>query len=337
MKLMERVQRKLREKHYSIRTEEAYCKWIKSFIFFHGKRHPQEMGEVEISAFLSHLAVDRHVAASTQNQALNAVVFLYKQVLNVDLGDFGKFSRAKRPATVPTVMSHVEAMSVIECLEGIYKLQAMILYGGGLRPMECHRLRVKDIDFEMNRITVREGKGGKERVTILPACIKPFLQEHLRRVNRIHDRDLSLGLGEVGMPNALYRKNPHAAKEWGWQYVFPSDRISRCKRSGRKGRHHIDESGLQKAVKKAVRLAGITKRVTPHIFRHTFATNLLLSGYDIRTVQEFLGHKSVNTTMIYLHIIKADIDKVVSPLDIIEMPKRPMAVMEPIPLRRAAG
>jgi len=202
--------------------------------------------------------------------------------------------------------------------------------------MEVHRLRVKDVDFDANRITVREGKGGKETVTILPASIKPALQSHLARVKRIHDRDLSNGLGDVVMPNALYRKYPAAAKEWGWQYVFPSDRISTCKRSGRRGRHHIDESGLQKAVKKAVRLAGIVKRVTPHVFRHTFATNLLLSGYDIRTVQEFLGHKSVNTTMIYTHVIKADIGNVVSPLDIVEMPRRPLAVIEPIPFRKRA-
>ena len=330
---MERVRRKLRDKHYSPRTEEAYSYWIKKFIFFHNKRHPQEMGEIEINAFLSHLAVDRHVAASTQNQALNAVVFLYKQVLAKDLGGFGKFSRAKRSRSMPVVMAHEEAMGLIECLDGVYKLQAMLLYGGGLRPMECHRLRVKDIDFAANRITVRQGKGSKDRVTILPARIKPALESHLRRVERIHKHDLSNGLGEVALPKALHRKNPTAAKEWGWQYVFPSDRISICKRSGRKGRHHLDESGLQKAVKKAVKLAGIIKRVTPHIFRHSFATNMLLSGYDIRTVQEFLGHSSLNTTMIYTHVIKADIEKVVSPLDVIEMPKRPLAVMEPIPLR----
>lgn len=336
MKLMERVKRKLREKHYSSRTEEAYCYWIKKFIFFHGKRHPQEMGEIEINAFLSHLAVDRHVAPSTQNQALNAVVFLYKQVLDKDLGDFGKFSRAKRSRSMPVVMAHEEAMGLIECLDGVYKLQAMLLYGGGLRPMECHRLRVKDIDFVANRITVRQGKGAKDRVTILPARIKPALESHLRRVGRIHNHDISTGLGEVALPKALHKKNPTAAKEWGWQYVFPSDRISTCKKSGRKGRHHIDESGLQKAVKKAVKLAGIIKRVTPHIFRHSFATNMLLSGYDIRTVQEFLGHKSLNTTMIYTHIIKADIEKVVSPLDIIEMPKRPLAVVEPIPFKKRA-
>ena len=331
---MEQVIRKLRTKHYSIKTEIAYCKWIKQFILFHNKRHPNEMGEVEINKFLSYLAIDRYVAASTQNQALNAIVFLYKQVLDIELGDFGKFSRAKRPPIIPTVMTHEEAMAVIECLDGIYKLQSMILYGGGLRPMECHRLRVKDIDFAANRITVREGKGGKERVTILPARIKPSLESHLKRVERIHKHDLSLGLGETELPNALHRKNPTAAKEWGWQYIFPSDRISTCKRSGRKGRHHVDESGLQKAVKKAVRLTGITKRVTPHIFRHSFATNLLLSGYDIRTIQEFLGHKSLKTTMIYTHIIKADIEKVVSPIDIIEMPKRPLAAMDPIPLKR---
>ena len=336
MKLMERVRRKLREKHYSSRTEDAYSYLIKQFIFFHKKRHPQEMGEIEINAFLSHLAVDRHVAASTQNQALNAVVFLYKQVLAKDLGDFGKFSRAKRSRSIPVVMAHEEAMGLIECLDGVYKLQAMLLYGGGLRPMECHRLRVKDIDFAANRITVRQGKGSKDRVTILPARIKPELESHLRRVERIHKHDLSIGLGEVALPKALYRKNPTAAKEWGWQYVFPSDRISICKRSGRKGRHHLDESGLQKAVKKAVKLAGIIKRVTPHIFRHSFATNMLLSGYDIRTVQEFLGHTSLKATMIYTHVIKADIEKVVSPLDVIEMPKRPLAVMEPIPFRQRA-
>lgn len=336
MKLMEQVECRLRTKHYSIRTETAYCKWIKQFILFHHKRHPLEMGEIEINEFLSYLANNRHVAASTQNQALNAIVFLYKQVLDIKLGNFGKFSRAKKLPSLPTVMNHEEAISVIECLKGTYKIQGMILYGGGLRPMECHRLRVKDIDFTANSITIREGKGGKSRVTLLPARVKPDLESHLKRIERLHRYDLSIGLGEVELPNALYRKNPTAAKEWGWQYVFPSERISTCKRSGRKGRHHIDESGLQKAVKKAVKLAGIIKRVTPHIFRHSFATNLLLAGYDIRTIQEFLGHKSLQTTMVYTHIIKADIEKVVSPLDIINMPKMPLAVVEPIPLRKAA-
>jgi integron integrase len=336
MKLMERVRRKIREKHYSRRTEDAYTYWIKVFIFFHGKRHPEEMGEVEVNAFLSHLAVDRHVAASTQNQALNAIVFLYKQVLDITLGDFGAFSRAKRPRSIPTVMTHEEAMRLIDCLDGVYKLQAMILYGGGLRPMECHRLRIKDVDFAANRITVRQGKGMKERVTLLPARIKPVLEAHIKRVEMIHRHDLSNGLGEVNLPGALHRKNPTAAKEWGWQYVFPSDRISTCKRSGRKGRHHIDETGLQKVIKKAVKLAGIIKRVTPHVFRHSFATNMLLSGYDIRTVQEFLGHSSLNTTMIYTHVIKAEIGNVVSPLDLVDMPRRPMAAPEPIPFRKRA-
>ena len=336
MKLMEKVRRKIREKHYSPRTEEAYCYWIKQFIFFNGKRHPQDLGEAEISSFLSHLAVDCHVAPSTQNQALNALVFLYKQTLDISLGDFGKFSRAKRVRSIPTVMSHDEAMRLIDCLDGVYKLQGMILYGGGLRPMECHRLRVKDVDFAANRITIRQGKGGKERVTLLPARIKPALETHLKRVEMIHRHDLSNGLGEVNLPGALHRKNPTAAKEWGWQYVFPSDRISICKRSGRKGRHHIDESGLQKAVKKAVKLAGIVKKITPHIFRHSFATNMLFSGYDIRTVQEFLGHSSLNTTMIYTHVIKAEIGNVVSPLDLVDMPKRPMAAPEPIPFRKRA-
>lgn len=336
MKLMERVRRKIREKHYSPKTETTYTKWIKSFIFFHGKKHPQELGEREVSAFLSYLANERDVAASTQNQALNAVVFLYKHVLEIELGSFGKFSRAKRPRTVPTVMTHEEAMSVVECLDGVYKLQAMILYGGGLRPMECHRLRVKDIDFAANKVTIREGKGGKERVTLLAASIKSALQAHLNRVKRIHDYDLSIGLGEVALPHALHRKNPHAAREWGWQYVFPSKRISTCKKSGRKGRHHIDESGLQKAIKAATKIVGITKRVAPKTFRHTFATNLLLAGYDIRTIQDLLGHKKVETTMIYTHVIRAETDKVVSPIDILEMPKRPMAIIEPIPLRRSS-
>ena len=336
MKLMEQVKCRLRTKHYSIRTETAYCKWIKQFILFHNKRHPQEMGETEINKFLSHLANDRYVAASTQNQALNAIVFLYKQVLDIKLGDFGKFSRAKRSPSLPTVMNHKEAISVIECLKGTYKIQGMILYGGGLRPMECHRLRVKDIDFAANSITIREGKGGKSRVTLLPARVKHDLESHLQRVKRFHEHDLSIGLGDVALPNALYRKNPTAAREWGWQYVFPSERISICKRSGKKGRHHIDESGLQKAVKKAIKIIGIIKRVTPHTFRHSFATNLLLAGYDIRTIQEFLGHKSLQTTMIYTHVIKADIEKVVSPLDIIDMPKRPLAIIEPIPLRKIA-
>jgi integron integrase len=315
MKLLDQVRDVLRKRHYSIRTEQAYVDWIKRYIFFHEKRHPQEMGAREISGFLSYLATEKKVAASTQNQALNALVFLYKQVLQIDIGDLGPTERAKKPERLPTVMSREETGRLLKAMTGIHQLMAKMLYGCGLRLMECVRLRVKDIDFDQNQLIVRDGKGMKDRTTILPEQLKPFLVGQLNRVRILHELDLRSGLGEVYLPDALERKYPQASREIGWQYVFPADRISIDPRSGRRRRHHINEDGLQRAVQKAARSSGFTKPVSPHTFRHSFATHLLESGYDIRTVQELLGHKDVSTTMIYTHVMKRGAMGVKSPLD----------------------
>jgi integron integrase len=315
MKLLDQVRDVLRKRHYSIRTEQAYVDWIKRYIFFHEKRHPLEMGAQEISRFLSHLATERNVAASTQNQALNAIVFLYKQVLQKEIGDLGPTERAKKPERLPTVMSREEAGRLLAAIMGIHQLMAKLLYGCGLRLMECVRLRIKDVDFDQNQIIVRDGKGMKDRATMLPEQLKPLLVEQLKRVRILHEQDLRNGLGEVYLPYALERKHPSASREIGWQYVFPADRISGDPRSGRKRRHHVGEDGLQRAVQKAARTAGFTKPVSPHTFRHSFATHLLEAGYDIRTVQELLGHKDVSTTMIYTHVMKRGGMGVKSPLD----------------------
>jgi len=285
MKLLDQVRDVIRKKHYSIRTEQAYVEWIRRFIIFHDKRHPKDMGETEISQFISHLATDLNVAASTQNQALNAIVFLYKHVLRMELGDFGHMERARKPERLPTVMTKSEVNRILAAMSSTYVLLAKLMYGCGLRIMEALRLRVKDIDFERNQVIVRDGKGMKDRVTMLPEQLKPFLREQLDRVRVIHDQDLKKGLGEVYLPFALERKYRNAAKEWGWQYVFPSDRISEDPRSKKMRRHHISESSLQRAVRDAVRTAGLSKPVSPHTFRHSFATHLLEAGYDIRTVQ----------------------------------------------------
>lgn len=317
MKLLDQVRGVIRKKHYSIRTEQAYVAWIKRFIIFHGKRHPKDMGEKEISQYISHLATDKQVAASTQNQALNAIVFLYKHVLRIELGDFGPMERSRRPEKLPTVMTKTEVGRVLAAMSDTHGLMAKLLYGCGLRLMECVRLRVKDIEFEQNQLIVRDGKGMKDRSTMLPEQLKPFLSEHLRRVKILHEEDIKRGFGEVHLPFALERKYPNAAKEWGWQYVFPSERISKDPRSGKMRRHHINESGLQRAVRKAARSVGLTKPVSPHTFRHSFATHLLEVGYDIRTVQELLGHKDVSTTMVYTHIINKGGMGVQSPLDML--------------------
>jgi len=318
MRLLDQVREVIRKKHYSIRTEQAYVQWIRRFILFHGKRHPKDMGEKEISQYISHLATHGKVAASTQNQALNALVFLYKHVLQMELGDFGHMERAKRPKRLPTVLNKEEVARVLTAISGTYGLMAKIIYGCGLRLMECVRLRVKDVDFERNQITVRDGKGMKDRTTMLPEQLKSFLSEHLRRVKILHEKDLKNGLGQVYMPFALERKYPKAAREWGWQYAFPSERITADPRSGKMRRHHISESGLQKAVRTAARTAGILKPVSPHTLRHSFATQLLEANYDIRTVQELLGHKDVSTTMIYTHVINKDGMGVQSPFDTLQ-------------------
>ena len=315
MRLLDQVREVIRKKHYSIRTEQAYLQWIRRFIFFHNKRHPKHMGENEISQYISHLATHGKVAASTQNQALNALVFLYKQVLQIELGDFGPMERAKRPRRLPTVLTREEAKRVLAAVPGTYGLMAKIIYGCGLRLMECVRLRVKDIDFGRNQIAVRDGKGMKDRTTMLPEQIKPFLSDHLARVKMLHEQDLKKGLGEVYMPFALERKYPRGASQWSWQYAFPSERISADPRGGKMRRHHINETGLQKAFRTAARTAGILKPISPHTLRHSFATHLLEAGYDIRTVQELLGHKDVSTTMIYTHVIQKGGMGVKSPFD----------------------
>jgi len=316
MNILDQVRDVIRKKHYSIRTEQAYVVWIKRFVTFH-KRHPKDLAEKEISRFISHLATDRNVAASTQNQALNALVFLYKQVLHIELGDFGHMERAKRPEKLPTVMSKAEVSRLLAQMSDPYKLMAKLMYGCGLRLMECLRLRVKDIDFELNQMIVRDGKGKKDRLTMLPEQLQPFLRSHLDKVKIIHQQDLKNGFGEVYLPYALARKYPKAGKEWIWQYVFPAERLSVDPRSDKIRRHHLGESALQRAVKEAVRLAGLSKQVSPHTFRHSFATHLLEAGYDIRTVQELLGHKDVSTTMIYTHVLNKGGMGVQSPLDML--------------------
>ncbi len=319
-KLLQIVREALRTKHYSYRTEQSYVRWIRRYILFHGKRHPREMGAPEITAFLTHLAVQKKVAASTQNQALSALLFLYRDVLHIELPEETIHPvRARRPERLPTVLSREEAQHLIACMDGTPKLMAQLLYGAGLRLMECLRLRVKDLDFHYRAITVRDGKGEKDRLTILPQRLIPALQEHLLRVRAIHEKDLEAGYAGASLPEALARKYPHAATEWGWQYLFPSNRLSRDPRQHghpRLFRHHISPTVLQKAVRQAARLAGIPKRVTPHTLRHSFATHLLEAGYDIRTVQELLGHKDVKTTMIYTHVLERGGLAVQSPLDL---------------------
>lgn len=314
-KLLDRMRDCLRTQHYSLRTEQAYVDWARRFILFHQKRHPKDMGVPEVEAFLTYLAVERKVAASTQNQALSALLFLYREVLRQPLADVDAV-RARQPERVPTVLTKDEVARVLSAMSGPTQLMAKLLYGSGLRALECLRLRVKDIDFEQRCIVVREGKGDKDRVTMLPDNLVTPLREHLARVKHLHEKDLAEGYGTVHLPNALDVKYPHANQEWGWQYVFPAKTRSVDPRSGLQQRHHVNESSLQKAVRAAARLAGITaKPVGCHTFRHSFATHLLDNKYDIRTVQELLGHKDVKTTMIYTHVLNRGGLAVRSPLD----------------------
>jgi len=314
-RLLDQVREAIRLRHYSIRTEQAYTDWIKRFILFHGKRHPREMGAAEVERFLTHLAVEGRVAASTQNQALSALLFLYREVLKVDLPWLGEMTRAKRPGRLPVVLTVEEVRRVLARIDGQQGLMADLLYGAGLRLLECVRLRVKDLDFEMRQITVRDGKGEKDRVTMLPQSVLEPLRAHLEKVKVLHAHDLEEGFGEVYLPYALDRKYPDASREWGWQYVFPAAGRSVDPRSGKERRHHVDEQTLQRAMKKAVRAAGLTKPASCHTLRHSFATHLLQSGYDIRTVQELLGHQDVATTMIYTHVLNRGGSGVISPLD----------------------
>lgn len=312
---MDRLREALRSRHYSRRTEQAYCYWVKRFIFFNNVTHPSQMAEPEINAFLTHLAVREKVSASTQNQALSALLFLYRNVLDRQIGDLGEVIRARRPKRLPVVMTRDEAKSVLEHLSGDKWLMASLMYGAGLRLMECLRLRVQDIDFSRNEIMVRDGKGAKDRVTMLPESLEKPLRDHLREVKAIHEQDLADGWGRVKMPDALDRKYPSAPADWRWQWVFPQARRWRNAKTGQQGRHHIDEALVQRAVRDAVARAGLTKRATCHTFRHSFATHLLEAGYDIRTVQELLGHSDVKTTMIYTHVLNRGPAGVRSPVD----------------------
>ena len=314
-KLLDQVRDLIRLKHYSIRTEQAYLGWIRRFILFHHKRHPKEMGKTEIETFLTYLAVQENVAASTQNQAMNAILFLYRHVLKQDLGWLEDVTRAKRPARLPVVLTVPEVQAVLARLDGQHWVMASLLYGSGLRLMECLRLRVKDLELTRRELIVRDGKGSKDRITLLPDKLIQPLQTQLERVKVIHQQDLQQGFGAVYLPYALERKYPNANREWAWQYVFPADKRSIDPRSGVERRHHLGETALQQAVRNAVRQAGIDKPASCHTLRHSFATHLLVNGYDIRTVQELLGHKDVRTTMIYTHVLNRGGKGVRSPLD----------------------
>ncbi|MDA3936663.1 MAG: integron integrase [Actinomycetota bacterium] len=314
-KLLDRMHTTLQSRHYSPRTEKAYCLWVKRYIYFHHVRHPNEMGEAEINEFLTHLAVEEKVSSSTQNQALAALLFLYRYVLNRPLGDLGDVIRARKPQHVPVVMTPEEVTAVLAELDGEMLLMASLLYGSGLRLSECLRLRVQDIDFAGGEITVRNGKGAKDRVTMLPESLHGPLSEHLVRTRATHKRDLADGWGRVEMPAALDRKYPNAPTDWRWQWVFPQQKRWRNNQTGEQGRHYVHETILQRAVKEAVRRSGVAKHVGCHTFRHSFATHLLEAGYDIRTIQELLGHKSVSTTMIYTHVLNKGGRGVRSPFD----------------------
>ena len=316
MKLLDQVRNEIRVRHYSIRTEDTYVAWIRRFILFHNKRHPKEMGAPEIKAFLTHLAVHDNVAAPTQNQALNAIIFLYKKVLQIEPSGINDFVRAKNSRKEPEVLTPEEVARILSHMSGTSHLMALLLYGAGLRLMECVRLRVKDIEFDYRRIVVRQGKGAKDRITTLPADAIGPLRAQIGRVREIHLRDLAQGHGAVWLPNALDRKYPKAPKEFGWQYLFPADKRSVDPRSGVVRRHHIGEAILQRAVKTAVRAARIDRPATPHTLRHSFATHLLDNGIDIRTLQELLGHADVSTTMRYTHVLRTPGLAVRSPADL---------------------
>ena len=314
-KLLDHVRETIRTKHYSYRTEQAYVEWIKRFILFHDKRHPNDMGAQEVQAYITYLAVERKIASSTQNQALSAIAFLYRYVLQKDIALATDLVRPSRPERLPTVLSHQEVISVLNKMTGVTQLMTKLLYGSGLRVTECLRLRVKDLDFGNHQLLIRDGKGEKDRITILPDSLYADLQAQLQIVKAIHQRDLREGFGETSLPYALERKYPTALKEFMWQYIFPASIRSRDPLSKRTKRHHLDVTVLQKAIRHAAQRANIDKPVTPHTFRHSFATHLLQNGYDIRTVQELLGHKDVKTTMIYTHVLQRGGLAVKSPLD----------------------
>jgi integron integrase len=314
-KLLDQLRDALRSRHYSRRTVKAYCMWVKRFVVHHNLRHPEEMGEAEINAYLTHLAVEKDVSPSTQNQALSALLILYRLVLSRKIGELGEIIRARRKKRLPVVLTRDEVSILMNHFHEEKKIIAGLLYGAGLRILECLRLRVQDIDFTTNTIIVRAGKGDKDRVTMLPESLRSPLLLHLERVRSIHNRDLAEGYGKTILPHSLGKKYPNAAWEWRWQYVFPQQRRWINPRTGMQGRHHIHESIMQKAVREASRKIGINKKVTCHVFRHSFATHLLETGYDIRTVQELLGHSDVKATMVYTHVLNRGGKGVRSPID----------------------
>ena len=317
MKLMDQVRSKIRYKQYSLRTEQAYVGWIRRYILFHNKQHPSEMGKTEIEVYLTHLAVNRKVSASTQNLALSAILFLYRDVLEIELPWLDNFSPAKRPQRLPVVLSREEVRNLLDSVDKpLHALVLRLLYGTGMRLMECIRMRIKDIDFDRNEITIREGKGRKDRITVLPASITEELKKQLAVSRRFFDQDRINLVPGVYMPDALERKYPNAGTEWAWQWVFPSTKLSTCPRTKTVRRHHMDEKAIQRSMKLTIRRIGINKPASPHTLRHSFATHLLENGYDIRTVQELLGHSDVKTTMIYTHVLNRGGRGVTSPLDV---------------------
>lgn len=316
-KLLDQLREAIRSRHYSRRTETSYCNWVKRYIYFHDVRHPAEMAEPEVNAFLTHLAVKEKVSASTQNQALSALLFLYRHVIGREIGDLGEVIRARRPLRIPVVLTKDEIRKILAQIKGDKWLMACIMYGSGLRLMECLRLRIQDVDLQSSTLTVRDGKGNKDRVTMLPSSIKKPLLEHIKKIKKIHKNNVENGYGEVFMPYALARKYPNASREWRWQWVFPQEKLWRNEITRERGRHHVHESIIQRTVKDAVAKVGLTKRATCHTFRHSFATHLLEDGYDIRTVQELLGHKDIKTTMIYTHVLNKGPAGVRSPADML--------------------
>jgi integron integrase len=314
-KLLDQMRENLRVCHYSLRTEIAYVDWARRFILFHGKRHPRDMGASEVQAFLTHLAVERHVSPSTQNQAKAALLYLYKKVLNIDLPWLSNIVQAKTNPRLPVVLSRSEVRNLLDQMEGVMALISRLLYGTGMRVMESLRLRVKDLDFACGEILIRDGKGGKDRVTVLPETLVQPLQSHLIKVQTLHEHDLAEGFGNVFLPDALAVKFKAAPRAWGWQWVFPSPLRSADPRTGVTRRHHLHPESIQKAVRMAAQAAELIKPVTPHVLRHSFATHLLEAGYDIRTIQELLGHQNVETTMIYTHVLNRGGRGIGSPLD----------------------
>lgn len=314
-RLMDQVREVLRYHHYGKRTEEAYVRWIKGFIYFHDKKHPKDMGKADVESYLSHLAVKQNVAASTQNQAFNALLFLYRQVLDLPFADDMAPIRSRKPVRLPVVLSQSEVVSLLACMSDEAGLMARIMYGGGLRLMELLRLRVQDIDFDNGYLNIRAAKGDKDRTTLLPVSVRDDLKRHLQRVRDLFEQDLSEGHANVWLPGALAKKYPNASKSWEWQYIFPSSVLSKDPETEEIRRHHVNESGLQKAIRRAKLKADINKRVTSHTLRHSFATHLLESGTNIRVVQKLLGHADVKTTEIYTHVLQQNLGAVISPLD----------------------